>query len=64
VTRPRIADDFAAIHARMEQLQRERAEALTSGQDEREKLASIFASRGEELRKPRTIPILPRQPRI
>ena len=28
VTRPRVADDFAAIRARMEELRRERAQAL------------------------------------
>jgi hypothetical protein len=28
VTRPRVADDFAAIRARMEELRRERAQAV------------------------------------
>ena len=28
MTRPRVADDFAAIRARMEELRRERAQAL------------------------------------
>ena len=35
MSRPRAADDYAAIRARMEELQRERAQAL-SGLDESE----------------------------
>jgi hypothetical protein len=62
VSRPRVADDFAAIRARMEELQRERAQMGASGQDDREKLRTILTTtREQQLTRSKIVPILQRR---
>ena len=63
MTRPKVADDFAAIRARMEELRRERADMLASDRDGHDPAHPVRHSGQEPPRSVRVIPVLERRPR-
>jgi len=66
MSRSRVADDFAAIRARVEELQRERARILGSDRDGREPLRRSRPAHEVQPEQPqnvRIIPVLERRPR-
>jgi hypothetical protein len=64
VSRGRIADDFAAIRARMEELQRERARNLASDQSSRERLVPrpLRIEAREQQSRARILPVVRARP--